>query len=102
MFKRFYRRRFLNRRGFHAGAYVIADCSVRTWDDGTYVRAELSIADCADVAVLSFGHEADDRAAARNALYKAHTLKAVLDDFVVALEEAQEVAAARAKPTVRS
>ena len=24
----FYRRRFLNRRGFHAGAYVLAECSL--------------------------------------------------------------------------
>lgn len=92
MFKRFHRRRFLNRRGHHAGAYVIADCSIEVWTAGTHVQAELTIADCSRIAMLDFSHRADDRAAARNALYKAHSLKAVLDDFVVALETAQVAA----------
>jgi hypothetical protein len=49
--KRFYRRRFLNRRGFHGGAYVLADCELETYrPTGQPVRhnveAQFTVADC--------------------------------------------------------
>ncbi|MDN5852964.1 MAG: hypothetical protein L0K86_08970, partial [Actinomycetia bacterium] len=52
---RFYRRRFLNKRGHHAGAYVIASIEFeRSYrDDGhDVVDACLTIADCGRVATL--------------------------------------------------
>ena len=57
--KRFYRRRFLNKRGFHAGAYVLASCEVDVFapsgGDPTYtVDAELTVADCARITTLDF------------------------------------------------
>jgi len=33
---RFYRRRFLNKRGHHAGAYVIASVALDRWPDSEY------------------------------------------------------------------
>jgi len=89
--KRFYRRRFLNRRGFHAGAYVLADCrldSFRSTDGPTRysIDAELTIADCGRVATLDFC-VSDDRAA-RNALYKARLLRDIVVEFTTALEAA--------------
>jgi hypothetical protein len=88
--KRFYRRRFLNLRGHHAGAYVIADCSVATWDDNARIDADLSVADCNRVVTLDFGFAVGNTAEARNALHKAHALLTVLQEFVEALEAAQQ------------
>ena len=88
--RRFYRRRFLNRRGFHAGAYVLADCRIVTERAaGTTVRevdAELTIADCSRVVSLDLSalNEAD----ARNALHKARLLRAVVDEFTDAFTAA--------------
>jgi hypothetical protein len=91
--KRFYRRRFLNRRGFHAGAYVLAACEIvgfRSTDgvERHNVDAELAIADCGRVASLDFCVHSE--AAARNALHKAHQLRDVVVDFTAALEAAVE------------
>ncbi|GAB3913143.1 hypothetical protein GCM10011575_21130 [Microlunatus endophyticus] len=87
---RFYRRRFLNRRGFHAGAYVLADCRVLTERvrDGNrrYVDAELTIADCSRVVSLDLS--AYSEADARNSLYKARLLRAIIDDFTDTFEDA--------------
>ena len=89
--KRFYRRRFLNRRGFHAGAHVIADCQVQVYRradrDAEYlIDAEITVADCSRVATLDF--DVDDEASARNALYKARLLREVVSEFTSALEAA--------------
>lgn len=84
--KAFYRRRFLNRRGHHAGAYVIADCRVESYERGREVGASLTIADCNRVAVLDFSFDSD--AQARNALHKARLLRDVVVEFTAALEAA--------------
>ena len=91
--KRFLRRRFLNRRGFHAGAYVLASCDIdefRYRDEAPRytVDADLTVADCGRVVSLDFcvGSEND----ARNALYKVRLLRDVVDDFAAALEGAIE------------
>lgn len=102
MFKRFYRRRFLNRRGHHAGAYVLADCTVEEWAKDVSVDATLTIADCSRLVTLDFSFGSSDHAQASNAFHKARELKEVLDDFIVALGEAQVEAEARrrARPRV--
>lgn len=87
--KPFYRRRFLNLRGHHAGAYVLADCGIADYDDSR-IDAVLTIADCHRVAELDFSFVIGHRAEARNALYKARTLRRVIDDFVAALEAVHE------------
>lgn len=86
---RFYRRRFLNRRGFNAGAYVLADCQVevygpRSGPAGYSIDAAVTLADCGRIATLDFS--ADNEPAARNALHKARLLRDVMVDFTVALE----------------
>lgn len=86
--RRFYRRRFLNQRGHHAGAYVLADCGIETYKSGAEVGAFLTIADCGRVATLNF--DVRSEADAGNALYKARLLRAVVGDFVAALEESVE------------
>jgi hypothetical protein len=89
--KRFLRRRFLNRRGFHAGAYVLASCEVdefcsRDVAPRYTVDADLTVADCGRIVSLDFcvGTERD----ARNALYKVRLLRDVVDDFTDAMEAA--------------
>lgn len=57
--KHFYRRRFLNRRGFHAGAYVLAICEVEAYRPKNgpatcTIDAEFTIADCGRIAKLDF------------------------------------------------
>ncbi|WP_125778441.1 hypothetical protein [Antribacter gilvus] len=88
-FPRFYRRAFLNKRGFYAGAYVHADIEVGDGFAGESpkrVDAFLTVADCGRTAQLDF--TAGDRAFARNALFKARRLQKVVDEFVEALERA--------------
>jgi hypothetical protein len=92
-FPKFYRRAFLNRRGFHAGAYVHATIEVTDGysDDGSKrVDAYLTVADCGRAAELDFS--AGNRASARNALFKARLLKKTVDAFVEALEQAVDEA----------
>ena len=63
--RRFYRRRFPNKRGHHAGAYVLADCAVETFTSESEVSAYLTIADCRRLATLSFDVRSRRRPAAR-------------------------------------
>lgn len=86
----FYRRRFLNRRGYHAGAYVLADITVDRArnEDQEVVEALLTISDCSRVMTLDF--YSDDRRSMANALYKAKSLQTVVNDFVAALEAVSE------------
>lgn len=91
--KRFYRRRFLNRRGFHAGAYVIADYKVdaHSYSDGPVehsVEAVMTIADCGRIVRLDFS--ADTEAQVSNALFKARLLREVVNDFTAAVEDTIE------------
>lgn len=88
--KRFYRRRFLNRRGYHAGAYVIADVDIETFESEagprTEIAASLTVADCGRIATLDF--DVHDAKAVGNALHKARLLRDVVDGFTEALEAA--------------
>lgn len=92
-YRPFYRRRFLNRRGHHAGAYVLADISLDTWRPAERaprqsVEATLTIADCSRVGTLDFC--ADKPVELRNALHKAQVLREVVADFADALERAAD------------
>jgi hypothetical protein len=91
--RRFYRRSFLNRRGHHAGAYVIADVRLeRSEHSGrSWVSAELTIADCNRIAVLDFG--VNEERDALNAVHKARLLRDVVAAFTEALEAAVEARA---------
>ena len=87
--KSFYRRRFLNRRGFHPGAYVLAECKIETRRPGSgpaqhTVNAEFRIADCGRVASLD--SDVDSEPSADNALRKARLLRDTLIDFTASLE----------------
>lgn len=86
----FYRRRFLNRRGHHGGAFVLADVHPERYvSQGQAfhdVSAFITIADCSRVVTFDFDvHTAED---VRNALHKARLLRQVVDEFVCALERA--------------
>ncbi len=87
----YYRREWLNRPGFHAGAYVIAEVERHrpergvAWVDGTLV-----VADCARVVTLDF-RAYDDETRAQdvgNALHKARLLRDVVAEYTGALEDA--------------
>ena len=88
--RRHYRRRFLNRPGFHAGAYAIAEVRLYRRDrrNDARVSASLAVADCSWVVDLDFN--VHDEASARNALHKARVLREIVDDFVRAHESAVE------------
>ena len=90
MTRRFYRRTFLNRRGHHAGAYVIADLSMESYlSDGVPTRevsGEFTVADCGRVVGLDF--TVRDVATARNSLHKARLLAKIAAEFTAALEVA--------------
>ncbi|AKU17483.1 hypothetical protein [Luteipulveratus mongoliensis] len=95
MSRLYYRRRFLNRRGHHAGAYAIAQVDLKRArgadpDEPTRVDADLHLADCHRMVTLDF--YADDRDSARNALHKARLLREIVNGFVDAFEEAVEEA----------
>jgi hypothetical protein len=93
--KRFYRRRFLNRRGHHAGAYVLSECKVGSWQDRLDLDAFVTIADCGRVVTLDLSGATP--AEIGNALFKARTLRDSLVDFTAALEQmADEVRANQA------
>lgn len=85
---RFYRRRFLNRRGHHGGAYVLADVTIETFgaDERPFVCAHLAISDCGRVADLDF--DVKDADEARNALVKVGRLREAVNSFAAALEGA--------------
>lgn len=90
--KPFYRRRFLNRRGHHAGAFVLAECKLGTWQDGVVLDASVTIADCSRLVTLDLGGETLSEIS--NALFKARTLRDTLVDLTATLEQmADEVLA---------
>jgi len=89
----FYRRRFLNRRGFHAGAYVLASCEIDEFrSEGVGPRytvdAGFTVADCGRIVSLDFCVNSEREV--HNALYKARQLRDVVVDFTAALETAIE------------
>jgi hypothetical protein len=98
-FKPFYRRRFLNRRGHHAGAYVIADCALEEYGDRLDIEAYVTVADCSRVVTLDFSGRTPSQRS--NSLHKARELKVVLDDFCAALEAAETELSKRDVPNGR-
>ncbi len=95
---RYYTRRFLNRRGHHAGGYILAfveDTSKRTpeieWTDIAF-----TLADCNRQISLSF--EVDPESLA-NSLHKVDVLIDTLTKFRVALVEEGRLSAERAGRT---
>ncbi len=90
----FYRRRFLNRRGHHAGAYVLAECKIGCWQDRLELDAFVTIADCGRVTTLDLSGATAGEIA--NALFKARMLRDTLVDLTAVLESsAREVLDAR-------
>lgn len=86
--RRLYLRRFLNRPGHHAGAYVIAQVDVHAGRKGHkgHVDAALTIADCRRVVELEFS--AYGEAEAENALRKARLLRDIVTEFTEVYERA--------------
>lgn len=82
--KPFYRRRFLNRRGHHAGAFVLAECKIETWQDRVGLEAFVTIADCSRTVTLDLSGATTSEI--RNALFKARILRDTLVDLTVTLE----------------
>jgi hypothetical protein len=98
---RYYCRRFLNLRGHHGGAYVLAVVEKLAKDDDAELWRELSIefADCSRRVAFDFPLQtAADR---RNSVRKARLLAEVTRAFCEALEEEAELAGAQ-KPTRRT
>ncbi len=94
MVNRYYTRRFLNKRGFHAGAYVLAaveDTSRRT-EDRVWPSIELTLADCGRQISLDFDVDPGDLA---NSLHKVDVLIETLVKFRAALVEEGRLAAER-------
>ena len=96
-------RRFLNRPGFHRGAYVLAEVQ-DTSDWGPHPRgkdgwenpepvAELEIKDCSRSITLEF--DWDSAAGRRNSLHKVDTLIRALERFREGLVEEQRLYVAR-------
>ena len=81
---RYYTRRFLNKRGFHAGAYVLAcveDTSKRR-EARVWPTIELTLADCGRQISLDFSTDPTDLA---NSLHKVDVLVDTLTRFRAAL-----------------
>jgi hypothetical protein len=87
----FYRRTFLNRRGFNAGAYLIAEVELRPGRDGTDVHASFDVADCNRLVSLDFYVSSHDGPRERaNVVHKARLLRDTLIAFTEQLEGALE------------
>lgn len=91
---RYYTRRFLNRRGHLAGAYVLAsveDSSRRT-DTRSWTSVEFVVADCGRQISLDFEVGPAELA---NSLYKVDVLLDTLTRFRAALVEEGRLSAER-------
>lgn len=90
----FYRRRFLNRRGHHAGAYLLAECKVARGQAWSELDAFVTISDCSRVVTIDLSGTTTFEI--NNALFKARILRDGLVDLTAALEQkANEVLSAR-------
>lgn len=97
MANRLYIRRFLNKRGHHAGGYILVaveDTTKRKSDGYDWTDTEFTIADCGRQISLSF--EVTPRELA-NSLYKVDVLLDALDRFRAALVVEGRLAAERDK-----
>jgi hypothetical protein len=99
---RFYVRRFLNRRGHYAGAYVLASVRDTSRERGSYVEpdVEFTLADCNRVVSLDFPLSSES--SRRNSLAKAAVLADVTARFKEALEAEAEAVARREAERERS
>src|SRR5438132_13538827 len=88
--------RFLNGRGHHAGAYILARVSDTSNERGSYVEPDttLAISDCGRVVSLDFPmwNEPDRR----NSVRKARMLADVATRFAEAIEAEAELSRRRA------
>lgn len=92
--RRYYTRRFLNRRGHLAGAYVLAyaeDTSRRT-GERVYTETDFTVADCGRQISLDFDVDPECLA---NSLHKIDVLMSTLTSFRAALVEEGRLAAER-------
>lgn len=74
--KRSHRRRFLNRRGHHAGAFVLAECKIDVCQARTELDAYVTIAYCGRMVTLDFSGSTTSEIS--NALPKTRTLRDAL------------------------
>lgn len=95
-------RRFLNRPGFHAGAYVLAevqDTSQWSWERDDSPHLKLEIADCTRRIDLDF--DVDSAAELRNSLHKLDVLTAAIARFRAGLVEEAALYRKRERERVR-
>lgn len=94
MSHRYYTRRFLNRRGHHAGAYVLASVedTSRSPDDTAWTDIDFVLSDCGRQIRLDFDVDTDGLA---NSLHKVDVLLDTLTRFRAALVEEGRLAAER-------
>ena len=93
---RCYTRRFLNRRGHHAGAYVLASVedTSRRPDDVRWTEVEFVLSDCGRQIQLDVDVDVDADSVA-NSLHKVDVLLDTLTKFRAALVEEGRLAAER-------
>ena len=96
---RFYSRRFLNKRRYHGGAYIIAEVTTTTNKDKdgewTSLDGRLTISDCSRVVTLDFdywegGLSSLNQNDKDNLRFKVKNLREVVDGFCDSLEAAIE------------
>lgn len=83
--KPFYRRRFLNRRGHHAGAFVLAECKIEKHAKRSEIDAYVTIADCSRQVTIDLSGAS--KAEISNALRKAELLRDTFADIARAIEQ---------------
>lgn len=93
-------RKFLNRPGYHAGAYVLAEVEDSTKHKkgkhgGPYVHVDLTLADCS--RVVSFDFDLSSAKQRANSLHKINVLVDSLTQFRDALRAEAELAAERSR-----
>ncbi len=96
MSERFYTRRFLNKRGHHAGAYILAsveDTSSEPDNEPTWADIEFTIADCGRQISLAFEARPGEF---ENSLHKIDLLVETLTKFRAALVAEGELEKLRA------
>jgi hypothetical protein len=93
---RLYIRRFLNKPGFHAGAYILISVSSVDSLEGGCVGVTFTLTDCYDDVSLDF--DMDTPANRANSLHKARLLREALAELTETLEAATAEIDAR-RPT---
>lgn len=84
-----YYRDWLNDRGFHSTAFILA--TIQTpWKGNRWLDAAVTIADCSRQITLDFDFDLSKKAGYNNALKKLDKIIESLVDFRVALVAAKE------------